>query len=61
MNLTEDEYRLLQLGPRFIYNVLRMASQRRTCKLATLQRKIEARFYEKKVSPVVQSNNLLPN
>ncbi|CAF1097599.1 unnamed protein product [Adineta ricciae] len=46
-----DEYHLLQLGPRFIYNDPQTAARRRTNELATLQRKIETRFYEKKVSP----------
>jgi hypothetical protein len=49
--LTEDEYQLLKLGPRFIYNDPKTASRRRTIELATLKRKIEARFFEKKVSP----------
>jgi hypothetical protein len=49
--LTEDEYQLLKLGPRFIYNDPKTASRRRITELATLQRKIESRFFEKKVSP----------
>ncbi|CAF1505381.1 unnamed protein product, partial [Adineta ricciae] len=49
--LTEDEYHLLKLGPRFIYNDPKTASRRRLIELATVQRKIEARFHEKKVSP----------
>ncbi|CAF1605848.1 unnamed protein product [Rotaria magnacalcarata] len=49
--LTEDEYQLLKLGPRFIYNDPKAASQRRATELTTLKRKIEARFFEKKVSP----------
>ncbi|CAF3917583.1 unnamed protein product [Rotaria sordida] len=48
---TLDEYKLLKLGPRFIYNNPKTASRRRTTELATLKRKIEARFFEKKVSP----------
>ncbi|CAF3924438.1 unnamed protein product, partial [Rotaria sordida] len=39
------------LRPRFIYNDPKTASRRRTIELATLKRKIEARFFEKKVSP----------
>jgi hypothetical protein len=49
--LNEDEQRLLKLGPRFIYNDPRTAARRRTTELATLKRKIQARFYEKKVRP----------
>ncbi|CAF4161894.1 unnamed protein product, partial [Rotaria sordida] len=37
--------------PRFTYNDPKTASRRRTTELATLKRKIEARFFEKKVSP----------
>lgn len=51
MKLTEDEHQLLKLGPRFIFNDPRTASRRRTTELATLRRKIETRFFEKKVSP----------
>ena len=39
------------MGPRFIYNDPKTASRRRTTELATLKRKIEVRFFEKKVSP----------
>ncbi|CAF4310927.1 unnamed protein product, partial [Rotaria magnacalcarata] len=49
--LTEEEYQLLKLGPRFIYNDPIAASRRRTTELALLKRKIEIRFFEKKVSP----------
>ncbi|CAF5067569.1 unnamed protein product, partial [Rotaria socialis] len=49
--LTVDEYQLLKLGPRFIYNDPRAASRRRATELAVLKRKIETRFFEKKVSP----------
>ena len=49
--MTEEEYQLLNLGPRFIFNDPQTASRRRTTELATLRRKIETRFYEKKVSP----------
>ncbi|CAF1570822.1 unnamed protein product [Rotaria magnacalcarata] len=49
--LTEDEYQLLKLGPRFIYNDPKAASRRRPTELATFKRKIEARLFEKKVSP----------
>ncbi|CAF1461108.1 unnamed protein product [Rotaria sordida] len=51
MKLTEEEYQLLNLRPRFIFNDLKTAAQRRTTELATLRRKIETRFFEKKVSP----------
>ena len=51
MKLTEDEYQLLNLGPKFIYNDPKTAARRRTTELATLKRKIQARFYDKKVSP----------
>ena len=51
MKLIEDEYQLLKLGPRFIYDDSNTASRRRTTELATLQRKIERRFFEKKVNP----------
>ncbi|CAF1529710.1 unnamed protein product, partial [Rotaria sordida] len=46
-----EEHELLKLGPRFIYNDPKTASRRRTIELATLKRKIEARFFDKKVSP----------
>ena len=49
--MTEDEDCLLRLDPRLIFNDPKTASRRRTIELVTLQRKIEARFYEKKVSP----------
>ena len=42
---------MLKLGPRFIFDDPSTASRRRTSELATLKRKIEARFFEKKVSP----------
>ncbi|CAF1498211.1 unnamed protein product [Rotaria magnacalcarata] len=48
---TEEEYQLLKLGPRFIYNNPIAASRRQTTELAALKRKIETRFFEKKVSP----------
>ncbi|CAF4466736.1 unnamed protein product, partial [Rotaria sp. Silwood2] len=51
IRLTEEEHQILKLGPRFIYNDPTTASRRRTTELATLKRKIEARFFEKKVSP----------
>jgi hypothetical protein len=49
--MTDDEYHLLKSGPRFIFNDPKTASRRRTTELATLQRKIESRFYQKKVHP----------
>ncbi|CAF4756448.1 unnamed protein product, partial [Rotaria sp. Silwood2] len=49
--LTEEEYQLLKLGPRFIYNDPTTVSRRRTTELATLKRKIEIQFFRKKVSP----------
>ncbi|CAF2096381.1 unnamed protein product [Rotaria magnacalcarata] len=39
------------IRPRFIFDDPKTASRRRTTELATLKRKIEARFFEKKVSP----------
>ena len=51
MKLTEEEHELLKLGPRFIFNDPKMASRRRVTELATLKRKIESRFYDKKVRP----------
>ncbi|CAF5228400.1 unnamed protein product, partial [Rotaria magnacalcarata] len=45
--LTEDEYQLLKLEPRFIYNDPKAASKRRTTELAVLKRKIATRFFEK--------------
>ncbi|CAF1372088.1 unnamed protein product [Rotaria magnacalcarata] len=52
--LTEDEYQLLKLEPRFIYNDPKAASKRRTTELAVLKRKIATRFFEKKF--VIQNN-----
>ncbi|CAF3804399.1 unnamed protein product [Rotaria sp. Silwood1] len=49
--LTEEEHQLLKLGPRFIYNDPKTASRRRTIELNALKRKIETRFFEKKVKP----------
>ncbi|CAF5006298.1 unnamed protein product, partial [Rotaria socialis] len=49
--LSEEEYELLKSGPRFIYNDPKTASRRRATELAILKRKIELRFFEKKVSP----------
>ncbi|CAF1292873.1 unnamed protein product, partial [Rotaria sordida] len=46
-----EEHELLKLDPRFIYNDPKTASRRCTIELATLKRKIEALFFEKKVSP----------
>ncbi|CAF4300857.1 unnamed protein product, partial [Rotaria sordida] len=51
IQLTEEEHQLLKLDPRLIYNDLKTASRRRITELATLKRKIEARFYEKKSYP----------
>ncbi|CAF4663397.1 unnamed protein product, partial [Rotaria socialis] len=51
IQLTEEYHQLLKLGPRFIYNDPKTASRRRTTELATLKRKIERQFYDKKVSP----------
>ncbi|CAF3233347.1 unnamed protein product, partial [Rotaria socialis] len=48
--LTEEEYQLLKLGPRFIYNDPKAASRRRTTELTVLKRKIETRFFKKKAS-----------
>ena len=51
LNLTEDEHYILKLGPRFIFNDPKTPSRRRTTELATLKRKLENHFFEKKVSP----------
>ncbi|CAF1488392.1 unnamed protein product [Adineta steineri] len=51
IQLNEDEYHILKLGPRFIFNDPKIASQRRTKELSTLRRKLESRFHEKKVNP----------
>ncbi|CAF4153085.1 unnamed protein product, partial [Adineta steineri] len=42
---------ILKLGPRFIFNDPRIASQRRTKELSKLRRKLESRFHSKKVNP----------
>jgi hypothetical protein len=39
------------LGPKFIFNDPATAARRRTTELATLKRKIELRFFEKRVYP----------
>ncbi|CAF1326714.1 unnamed protein product, partial [Adineta steineri] len=46
-----DEYHILKLGPRFIFNDPKIASQRRTKELSKLRRKLESRFHGKKVNP----------
>ncbi|CAF4323888.1 unnamed protein product, partial [Rotaria magnacalcarata] len=46
-----DEQVDAESGPRFIYNDPKTASRRRVTELAILKRKIELRFFEKKVSP----------
>ncbi|CAF3531822.1 unnamed protein product [Rotaria socialis] len=51
IKLTEQEHQLLRLGPRFIFDDPKTAARRRTTELATLKRKLEARFFEKKVRP----------
>ncbi|CAM4846981.1 unnamed protein product [Rotaria magnacalcarata] len=51
IKLTEQEHQLLRLGPRFIFDDPKTAARRRTTELATLKRKIETRFFEKKVRP----------
>ncbi|CAF4316766.1 unnamed protein product, partial [Rotaria magnacalcarata] len=51
IKLTEQEHQLLKLGPKFIFDDPKTASRRRTTELATLKRKIETRFFEKKVNP----------
>ncbi|CAF4843491.1 unnamed protein product, partial [Rotaria socialis] len=51
IKLTKQEHQLLRLGPRFIFDDPKTAARRRTTELATLKRKIETRFFEKKVSP----------
>ncbi|CAF4154274.1 unnamed protein product [Rotaria sp. Silwood2] len=49
--LTDEEEKLLKLGPKFIFNEPAIAARRRTIELATLKRKIEQKFHEKKVCP----------
>jgi hypothetical protein len=49
--LNDEEYQLLKLGPKFIYNDPQTAARRRQTELATLKRKIQLRFHQKKVSP----------
>ncbi|CAM4833789.1 unnamed protein product [Rotaria magnacalcarata] len=51
IKLTEQEHHLLKLGPQFIFDDPKTAARRRTTELATLKRKIEARFFEKKIRP----------
>ncbi|CAF2080724.1 unnamed protein product, partial [Rotaria magnacalcarata] len=51
IKLTEQEHQLLKLGPKFIFDDPKTASRRRITELATLKRKIETRFFEKKVNP----------
>ena len=50
VNLTDDEYQLLKLGARFIYNDPKTAPRRCATELATLKRQIEKCFFEQKVS-----------
>ena len=50
IRLTEQEHQLLILGPRFIFDDPSTAYRRHTTELGTLKRKIEVRFFEKKVS-----------
>jgi hypothetical protein len=49
--MTDEEYNLLKLGPRFIFNDPKTASRRRITELATLKRKIETRFFDRRVRP----------
>ncbi|CAF4074483.1 unnamed protein product [Adineta steineri] len=51
IQLNEDEYHILRLGPRFIFNDPKIASRRRTKELSKLRRKLESRFHGKKVNP----------
>ncbi|CAF1283876.1 unnamed protein product [Rotaria sp. Silwood1] len=51
IKLTEEEHDLLKLDPRFIFDDPKIASRRRVTELATLKRKIEGRFFEKRVKP----------
>ncbi|CAF3764840.1 unnamed protein product [Adineta steineri] len=51
IQLNEDEYHILKLGPRFIFDDPKIASQRRTKELSKLRRKLESRFHSKKVNP----------
>jgi hypothetical protein len=49
--LTDEEEQILKLGPKFIFNDPSTAARRRNAELATLKRKIQRKFFEKKVSP----------
>ena len=49
--MTNEEEDLLKLGPKFIFNDPSTAARRRTTELATLKRKLERKFFEKKVCP----------
>ena len=49
--MTKEEHQLLKLGPKFIFDDPKTAARRRTIELATLKRKLERKFYEKKVHP----------
>ncbi|CAF1452415.1 unnamed protein product, partial [Rotaria sordida] len=51
IRLTEEEHQVLKLGPKFIFNDPKTAARRRLTELATLKRKIESSFFQKKVSP----------
>ncbi|CAF4553994.1 unnamed protein product, partial [Rotaria sp. Silwood2] len=46
-----QEHQLLKLGPKFIFNDPKTAARRRITELATLKRKLENCFFQKKVSP----------
>lgn len=49
--MTDEEEELLKLGPRFIFNDPFTAAKRRRTELATLKRKIQKRFHDRKVCP----------
>lgn len=49
--MNDEEYDLLKLGPKFIFNDPRTAARRRVIELATLKRKLQHQFFKKKVSP----------
>ena len=51
IKLTDEEEDLFRLGPKFIFNDPHTAAQQRTIELAVLKRKIQKRFFDRKVSP----------
>lgn len=49
--MTEEEHDLLKLGPKFIFDNPKTAARRRNIELAAVKRKIQRRFYDRKVAP----------